>query len=728
LNDTEIAPGFAPAYTRLRGDLYRALVLITGNRDLATEAVDRGFSRWHRQLRRDVSRPEARVIRHALKWARRRSGGRRAEIQGFRLPGAEVTTGGHEALAQFDHLDIDDRALLTLRHYLRWDDALAASALGYDPEDIPARSAAAEARVNTGGGSLADILDSRAKAFPEPMSRLESSRRRGATQRIATVVGLGVLAVATVGGGALGVAALIGDDPVTAAPEPGSQSTTARPGVIEIEPQDVEWIQVPLGIREGDVSSITYGPEGFAALATDFARTQNQNLVFVSEDGLDWIAGVALPQDGEGWIGNLAAVGDRYLAVGSRWDSMNGDDIAIVCVSTDGLEWSTSELPVEKVFESDGILIDLRTSARSVTGDASTITVYGTQYGDFDLAAILRDVLPADVSFGNGWGIDGDVIEIYDPNGEMSYRATAEELGIDPELVALLYAGQPVVWTSTDGVSWSAEYLGTPSGEGHGDLARVGDVTVALTYGSVGNRLLVTRDGENWEPAALPQGAQPYGVRVANGTFIAYGSSSGSGPIWTSHDGTDWAPVGESALEGLSINDITASSDGVAAIAFEDFSTDIGPAVLSVGDYEVTVHSDGRFVLTDDEGATIAEGYEDEFLSTDDETIAISDPESDEPLVTISQEELAQAWEEQYMLAETARFEGSGTPRSTLLVSPDLEHWTTIPVSETIGEGFYPNTAAYGGGIVVMTGYQDSGIFDEGGSSPTVWITDLTGE
>ncbi len=726
MTDAETAPGFAAAYSRHRGTLYRALVLITGNRDLATEAVDRGFSRWHRRLRRAGDEPAAQVLRQALRWARRRSGGRRAEIQGFRLPGSEVPARGHEILERFDRLDLDDRSILTLRHYLGWDDDAVAAVSGRDPEEVPARLAAVEARVAPDGAVLGDVLAEHAATFPEPLARMESSRRRGAAQRVATVLGLGVLAVAGVGGTALGVAALVDGGPDPAEVGPG---TTIAVGALEIDPAEVDWVEVPLGVRQGDVGAITYGPAGFAVLVHDYSRGNGQTLVMLSEDGLDWTGGMGPQTPEDGWVGYLVAPGDRYVALGSSWSRPGGGETPVVWTSPDGVEWATSELASDDSLEVDGRVIPLSTSAFGIAGDASGLTVFGSQNGEVDVMGLLQDVLPPEASTGGGWTIEGDEILIMDRDGSVTSRLPAADLGVDPQLLSLLQGGRPVIWTSDDGSEWTREYPELPGGEGFSWVARAGDAVAAVVYGRFGAEMWVTARDGTWDHADLPATATVSGVTTIEGRLVAYGSAGAAAAIWTSDDGVTWQPTGDgAALGGLIIDTLLGSADGVVALARGNPAAGLEPVVIGLDEFEVTVHNDGRLVVTDADGATVADIAGEDLATGEDGSIVIPDPETGEPLVSIGRDEVDIAREKQLGGLMGSAPDVIAADSSLVLLSTDLEHWTAISLSDTIGGSFYPNSAAFNGDTVVLTGWRESGPFDSTGPSPAVWVADLTGD
>jgi DNA-directed RNA polymerase specialized sigma24 family protein len=128
-------PTFDVAYEDWRPRLYRALVLATGDRDLALEAVDDAFSRERRAIGRTGGSPPA----EALGAARRRLTRKRRDYSGFRLPDDQP---GPETAAVVDAvrtLELDARLALIASRYLGWDDDTVGRALGMLPSEAAQR-------------------------------------------------------------------------------------------------------------------------------------------------------------------------------------------------------------------------------------------------------------------------------------------------------------------------------------------------------------------------------------------------------------------------------------------------------------------------------------------------------------------------------------------------------------------------------------------------------------
>jgi DNA-directed RNA polymerase specialized sigma24 family protein len=707
---------YAGVYAAHRGDLYRALVLITGNRDLAVDGVDHGFSRWQGRLRRRDADPLPQVVDAALRWIRRREG-RHGGIQGFRLPGAPSPASADPTLERFTRLGSDDRALLTLRHFLRWEDGAIAAALRIEAGEVPARVAAAEARADTGDRSYAETLTRRAAAIPEPLDRMESSRRRGAAQRLLTALGLVVLVGAGTAGGILTVTALTRNEP--AAEPPG---TTLASGRLSIDPAEVTWAEVSLGILQGEVAAVTQGPAGFAALVHDYSRGQEQTVLLLSDDGLEWTGGAVPQPTGEGWVGYLAGTGDFYVTLGSRWAWAGGSEVPVVSTSTDGVTWDTVELPDDDTVEAGGMAIPLGTSVFGLVGDDTQLTVYGSQYAEFDVMSLVQQALPPEASLDMGWTVENGQLVLMGRDGSVTSRLSATDLGIDPQILSLMAGGRPVLWTSPDGKDWSREYPDVPTGEGFAQVASNPTARVAMIYGGFNPELWTGSDDTSWERADLPATALVAGVTTVNGHLVAYGSDGGGAQVWISDDGATWEPVGDDGWGGLIIDAFYGSAGGVVALAHGNPLAAAEPAVITVDGYVVAVHGNGRFVVTDPDGATVADVYDEDLVPRDDGALVIPDPVTGEPLVTLTSAEVEDARQQQLVGLVDG---GVARDDTTVLVSADLEQWITVSLTDTIGSGLYPNSAAFDGTTVILSGWRDAGAFEETIASPSVWVADL---
>ncbi|MDX6654978.1 MAG: hypothetical protein QOH18_2094, partial [Solirubrobacterales bacterium] len=129
--------------------------------------------------------------------------------------------------------------------------------------------------------------------------------------------------------------------------------------------------------------------------------------------------------------------------------------------------------------------------------------------------------------------------------GQLGYVAVGFDVAIDSSVSS-------VVWTSPDGVVWSADP--DPSGSFAGEVVGVASGTGAIVLTQEGGgrpvTLRVSRDGRHWSvsrptDAAYIQGVAPLAKGfVASGgidTTLADGSLVGRNAVWLSRDGIAWS-------------------------------------------------------------------------------------------------------------------------------------------------------------------------------------------
>ncbi len=720
-------------YRDTREELYRALVIITRNRDIATEAIDRGYRSWHQQLlpRRRARSPQAQVLARALRWARRRAGG--DAMRGFRLPGPELGTRETAVAQAIADLEIEDRAALVATSYLGWGLDETAAALGVEPAAVSARIAATEEALAAAAGAapedIAAALSADASGYAEPLSRFEAVRAESVGRRIGAAIGALTLTLGVVGGGIVLIGSLGSDGPggeSVAAGGTGAAGTTVAPDLVELDSADIEWTQVALPIRQGDTSSVAHGPSGFIVVAQDYSGPQPRMQLLQSDDGAEWVTFGELAAGQNTWVHQIQAVGDTYVAVGSGFDERNGRDRPLVWISDDGSSWSRADIPVETTADIAGLNVDLYTWINAVTSTSSGIALFGNQSAEMDLQPLIEAALPEDVTARNGWGTSPRGIEVYDGQGRVTYRAAWDELEIDPALVQLMSGGRPVLWTSPDGLEWTMRALevGNFFG-GIGNVAITDDAAAALVWGEFGATIWTGPLDGKWEPANLAGLANASGVAAIGSRLIVVGASNDGGNAgWVSTDGATWDRIEDPDLAGNLWS--TMPSTGAVVVVGDDGPGQqaVGPAVVTLDAGTLEVTSNGLYTLTGDDGTPILSVTADE-LEYDGPDIVLVDPETGDVVATVAQEEIDLAWELEFRSAE---FEGrgfAGEPNRFLLVTTDGLDWTRIELDE-LATGFYPSGAAYSSSTIVLTGFQEMPEFG-GASGPSVWVGTIGG-
>ena len=195
-------------------------------------------------------------------------------------------------------------------------------------------------------------------------------------------------------------------------------------------------------------------------------------------------------------------------------------------------------------------------------------------------------------------GVPGGLVAI----GESTLPDPACPAGSDDSVCVSVAA--PVVWTSSDGRSWSrlgsdamaplARVWVTAAASGPSGLAAYG-VRIPASYasGAVDEAVaLSSTDGRSWSPATPSGGgagvAWPQRLAEAKGGLVATGAA---GAVWTSPDGAAWSPaaVPAGALESWPARDIAVArgglldaSQGWMAQASGSPGFDLGPLWRSV--------------------------------------------------------------------------------------------------------------------------------------------------
>jgi hypothetical protein len=725
---------FDAFYSAHRPPVYRALALTLDDRDLATEAVDRGFTTLYRRWRKERGDgPE--VFAAARAWALRHEGSSGGS-RGFRLDRHTPTDA--EAVAAFRDLDEPDRAVLVVRHLLGWGAERAATALGVTPEEAAAHletaAVALGARLGTDAASaghrLALALPAEAAAQTVPLSRLDRAKGAVWTRRFAAAGAAAAAVLVLVGGVGLAVNLLGGDGTGTAAPGSGDTGVTTplvAAGVAG-ETTELEWNRIPLGPEQGDVSTIGYGPGGFVVMGQTYDNRGSRMMAFLSEDGMEWEA-VQLPDVGMngGWIAQVIGSDDGYAALGSTFDERTGADSSQVWTSADGLTWTAEPLPSEQQGEVAGVSVRWYTYASSIAHTADGYIVFGNQGADIDPEQFLRDALPADVSLNSGWGFDGTRIDVYDGNGQVTFSATMEELGVDPEVAALMSGGRPIAWRSSGDGGWEQFDLGGWIGPNNypGRVVATDAGLVAVVHQQFGAGLWFSEDGTEWTRVQLDRGATVSDAGTVGDTFVAIGSTPGSGAAWTSTDGATWTRVTDAALSVGYLQQVSSGPSGLAAVASgQGFNqAELPPAVVVQDGFTITVDTSGYVVVTDDTGTVVTERFADEVTYGNDGSLTITDSDGD-VIVTVPGPAMNRAWEEVYSSSVVIEepFPGGSTEEFRLLLTSDGTSWTTVDLTGSIGPGFYPNQVAVGPDAIVLTGWQESFQDFEGPQRPSVWV------
>lgn len=692
---------FDDLYAANRGDLFRALAAITDDRDMATEAIDIGFTRWRRRLRKPSSVDGAvGVMAHAYKWAHKQQGKSGRQLSGFRL-GAESAAADTPLLDRFRKLSSDERALLVMRQVLGWSDEQIGHAIGADGVGMAAGSLLDRLeRDGVDGDRMAAALRSHAATFTEPLSRLETVKTKGTLQKLGAFAGAATLTTAAV----VGAATIVGNIDSGSPNDPGATPTEATPAPgQQLTAENAVWQRIPVPINGDNVMALAHDGTDFYMMAMD---GNGRPAVMASSNGLDWASLPAPAGNQNMWIQQMVATPEALVAVGQGFDEVRGEESALVFVSTDKETWSRAELPTEDNIEVAGNLIRLHTWVSSVDVGPSGFTVVGNQGAEFDPESILRDVVDAEL-LRHGWSTDERGMQFFDNEGRITETMTWEELGLEPELIDLISGSRSIVWTSPDGIDWEmSPAAGPPGAQGIQTMTSNGNVEAALAWGNRGGPSVWIRSGDGeWTRPDLE--ATLTAMTTWNGEILIAGidTATRQAGIWRTTDGTTWE---RSDMPGGGVQQFFASGSGIVAIATADNFQALGPAEIQVDDLTVLATSDGRYQVVDAAGTTVVEVFEEDVIHG--ETITVNDPDTGEMVVQFDDLALEQAWQTVYREAEFAR---DGPPQMNILISEDGRNWTAI---ETQDPNFYPQSIAYGNNSILLVGWSEGeAIFGFGG-------------
>ena len=693
---------FDELYAQSRGSIYGALAAIADDRDLATDAVDAGFTAWRRKFRRPADGDAAAAVAGlSYRWLRKHSGDR-SQLSGFRLPkddgGAE-----QDVVERVARLDMDERAVLVMHHVLGFEREDLSRAVNADGAQGTLR--ALTERLSADGFESVRVgtaLRAKAGSFTAPLSRVESVKAKGALQRIGVALGGAALLAGIVGGGI----ALF--DREAAEPDPGREPVAATGGPA-LTGENAVWQRVPVPGSGQDINAIAFDGEGFVLLVMD---ERGQPQMFRSTTGLDWEQAPGPQADANGgfWVQSMTAFEDKLVAVGQSFDGARGRETTVVFTSTPDDGWVRSDLEVEDRVMIGEVEFDTHSWVQSVSVNSEGFTLVGNQGAEINPEFLLADVIDPEL-MRNGWGTSPDGMQFFDNEGREVESFTWEELGLDPEVGAWLSGGKPLLWTSPDGLDWARADAELPPGiQGVGNYVRGVGFEALLAYGNFGSSLWVSRDGEWTRPDIdVVAGA----LTVFDGKVIVAGADTedGTSGLWSSSDGATWekAPAPPAA-----INQFYPSSHGLVGIGWGEEVQPVGPAEVEVDGFTVQSFSSGKLVVLDADGNAVLESF-DEGLG-EQGPLTFTDPDSGEVILTVDRDDLRAAWETVFREQPVQ----GGPPTPSIVISNDGVTWSQLAVDEP---GFYPQALAYGNNSVLMFGWSEGGVLGAGGGPRLLLVT-----
>lgn len=349
--------------------------------------------------------------------------------------------------------------------------------------------------------------------------------------------------------------------------------------------------EVMAGDHEQWAFKVVTGPSGTLVAGGENVWGEVRPRLWFSADGETWEsvdggAGGPLDDTGEESVRDIAAVGDGFVAVGSR--TVDNEQDGLAWYSPDGISWEGLDTPTLGGPNRQEVL--------TVTATDGLVVAGGYSSDDTGQGQPLVWRSPD----GRTWGPAVGPLPMEAKRNAASDLAV-RSVTIGPAGQGLIAAGgsewRPHVWHSTDsGVSWVE--LPNPV---HGKLFQsgialrdaAGDGSIVVALGTEPTVALL--DGPRWQDVtgdAFPAGGeQPFVTTVAagpGGTIAAggrYTAPSGEaresyrGQVWQ-RDGDTWAEVDSAQLSAGRVMDAVPITNGFVAVGFEDFGVAEGRETL----------------------------------------------------------------------------------------------------------------------------------------------------
>lgn len=704
--------GFDEAYEAHRGELYVALALATGSRDVAADTVDEAYRGWHaRVLRRRLPSPEqAAIMSVALRRIARMTRDGADVPQGFRLRSAPLDEGHRRTLREFRALPLAPRMAIVLSRRLDWDDDAVAAATGLDASSLDTQRADAMRRLAAALGvdeidasTLLDhALDAEADGLREPISRADGMRTAGLVSRIMRAVGGVAVVTAASAGLVVGITSIdFGSEPPSStaalpgATTPGG-STTVVTGPPTLEEVAFAWTagSLPIARNSGDIRSISVTGDEVVIVGMEYTQ-RSQPIIARSSDGLDWEL-LGAPFVGDGDLVGAAASDGLYAVAGNRWDGI-GPTVSL-WISTDGFDWAEIPVPIDQQATIAGLDVKVFSWVQRVDIIGDEIMVVLQSNAELDERA-LEALIPG--GFGNGgWGTSNEGIQVYDDRGGATFFGW-DELGLSDEEVALIAPGARVLTTPDRGVTWSTEVM--PSSGGIMSVAAGEDLVGVVTTDLFGPELWV-RQGGVWEVSEIDLVTNA--VAVHAGVLYAIGATGDGSAVWRTIDGDAWEPVLEDIEPGQ--YQIAAGSAGLAAWSVGDNFGFARPNEIEIDGYRVEIYQMGGIRVYNGEELLVEFSQERVFMGGDGYEVTDADGNV---LLVLTSRDL-----EQVFIGREEDFGPFGADFH-LYLSANGVNWRRVNAAGELPESFYAFTGAPLGDGVALLGWDQRG---EGGQQ--LWI------
>jgi hypothetical protein len=310
------------------------------------------------------------------------------------------------------------------------------------------------------------------------------------------------------------------------------------------------------------VRAVTEFNGGLVAVGTDDA---GQVAVWLSPDGEQWNRAEHSAELDAVDVSDLTVFNGEILVIGQAEETGQG----VVLTSSDGTSWSRSptfgyNLKPESGIEMTGLLDDLATTAvwqpEGIASTKSSLVMVGDTYGN---AVVFWQSTDSD-----SWRV-ADPLPVFDTGDEVT-----DVVAWVHGFVAVGFdgGGEPQVWTSEEGTTWASQDTQL---EGQGLLAAADDdVVVVVANSDTGATVWTTTDGVSW----LRQDSRAFHAHTVDAItnsasgFAAVGTeaSTGDTSLWTSPDGELWTLTPHlSTLGDIEIHDIVPFGVSFVAVGYD---------------------------------------------------------------------------------------------------------------------------------------------------------------
>ncbi|HYC06783.1 MAG TPA: hypothetical protein VEG29_02570, partial [Candidatus Binatia bacterium] len=270
------------------------------------------------------------------------------------------------------------------------------------------------------------------------------------------------------------------------------------------------------------MSAVASGPSGFMAVGASCGSGEcYSEAIWTSTDGVSWHEAAPLPaaRPAFGVSRTVAASGSGWFVGGSVDDDTAGTKLPAIWTTTDGSSWTVATVALPLDGSTLGTVAGLAVSG-------GTDLAVGSDSTDTSRTAVVWtstdgvtwSAAPADASF------SGSIMSAVVPGGP-GYVAVGRD------------ASGAAVWTSKEGSSWKEDSAG-PGFAGAQMLAVAASAGRLTAVGYDGNTALIwtSTDGLSWaqaSPASDMAGAQALSVAMGASTDVVVGGTSSTGKVWT---------------------------------------------------------------------------------------------------------------------------------------------------------------------------------------------------